>query len=320
VVRGGAGIFHERLSDRLLRRSLLFDGTRTTEVVIANPAFPEPFESGEVRSTLPSVYRLASDIGTPRLVSASVSVERSVLRKSFLTIEYAYLGGDQLYRTRNINAPLPNTGVRPDSRFVNVNQIESTAGLRSNSVNVKLTGRPAKHLKLTTNYIYSRSTNDVSSPLALPANNYDLGPERGRAEFDIRHRFNLVTSVDLPAAFTLGTAMSLNSGAPYDITTGFDNNGDTEATDRPRGFVRNSGQGFGFAQVDLRLLKKVKIGPSLDADPAERGKMHFSIDVFNIFNRPNYDQVIGVQSSPLFGQPNSARRSRTIQFSTQYSF
>jgi hypothetical protein len=320
VVRGGAGVFYERLTERLLRRSVLFDGAHTTELVIANPGYPDPFASGQARTTLPSVVRLAPDIGTPRLTHASVSLERNVWPKAFLTLEYSHLRGDQLYRTRNINAPLPGTALRPDLRFVNVNQIESSAGLRSNALNVKLAGRIGGKIKLTTNYAYSRSTNDASGPLSLPANNYDLGPERGRAEFDIRHRFNLLTSLDLPARFTLGTALSLNSGPPYDITTGFDDNGDTEATDRPAGFVRNSGQGFGFAQLDLRLLKKIKIGRSLDADPAETGKFQFSVDVFNILNRPNYEQVIGVQSSPLFGRPNSARGSRTIQFSTKYSF
>jgi hypothetical protein len=317
VVRGGAGIFYELLPERLLRDSLLYDGTRTTELVVANPSYTDPLGSGQAHTTLPSVVRLAPDIDTPYLTHASVSLERNVWRKTFLTIEYSHLRGDRLYRMRNINAPLPDTGLRPDPRFININQIESTAQLRSNALGVKLFGRVGD-IKVRANYTYSRATNDVNSPLELPANNYDLGPERGRAGFDIRHRFNLITSYKFPAQITLSTATSLNSGPPYDITTGFDDNGDTVATDRPRGFTRNSGQGFGFAQVDLRLIKEFDVGPSLDEDP--KGELDFYIDVFNILNRPNYDQVIGVQSSPLFGRPNSARQSRTIQFSIKYNF
>jgi hypothetical protein len=83
---------------------------------------------------------------------------------------------------------------------------------------------------------------------------------------------------------------------------------------------RNSGRGFRFAQLDLRLVKEFDVGPSLDEDPAERGELDFYVDVFNVLNRANYEEIVGVQTSPLFGQPTVARPARTIQFSVKYSF
>jgi len=39
-----------------------------------------------------------------------------------------------------------------------------------------------------------------------------------------------------------------------------------------------------------------------------------------LFNRVNFENYIGVQSSPFFGRANAARQDRTIQFSTRYKF
>jgi hypothetical protein len=39
-----------------------------------------------------------------------------------------------------------------------------------------------------------------------------------------------------------------------------------------------------------------------------------------VFNWTNLSGVVGIQSSPFFGQANSARQPRTIQLSVSYSF
>src|SRR5207302_1092132 len=66
-----------------------------------------------------------------------------------------------------------------------------------------------------------------------PADSYNLAGERGPADYDQRHRFNLAGVLYLPGHFTLGCVVSLSSGTPYDITTGFDDNQDTVFSDRP---------------------------------------------------------------------------------------
>ena len=142
----------------------------------------------------------------------------------------------------------------------------------------------------------------------------------GRADFDVRHKFNMISVFNLPGQdIELGSVLTLASGAPFDITTGFDDNGDTEATDRPTGVTRNTGQGPGFAQLDLRLWKKFKLGPSLGGVNEPR-ELVIRLDAFNVLNRTNYDKVIGVQSSPFFGQPHSAKAARSIQLSLRYRF
>ena len=51
----------------------------------------------------------------------------------------------------------------------------------------------------------------------------------------------------------LATVLTMASGAPLDVTTGSDDNGDLIVNDRPSGVSRNTGVGPGLTQVDLRL-------------------------------------------------------------------
>src|SRR5438309_444769 len=83
----------------------------------------------------------------------------------------------------------------------------------------------------------------------LPADNYDLRGEFGRADYDRRHRLNSAGIVKLPHGWKLGTILTLSSGAPFNITTGTDDNHDTVANDRPPGVPRNAGQGPGLANL-----------------------------------------------------------------------
>ena len=125
----------------------------------------------------------------------------------------------------------------------------------------------------------------------------------------------------LPYHLRVGTFVTLASGMPYDITTGFDNNGDSVANDRPTGSSRNAGFGPGLARVDLRLTKAFK-GPRLlnRKQDHQAQNLEISVDFFNLFNRTNFSNFVGAQSSPFFGQANAAQQARTIQVSGRYRF
>jgi len=117
--------------------------------------------------------------------------------------------------------------------------------------------------------------------------------------------------------------LMLRSGKPSDITTGLDNNRDTVANDRPPGVTRNTGQGPGLAQLDLRLTKLFSVPRPFNGFNRSKNdspNLEISIDVFNAFNHTNFGNFIGAQSSPFFGQANFALPARTIQFSTRYRF
>jgi len=201
--------------------------------------------------------------------------------------------------------------------------VESTGLLRSNALIASLQGRVKKAVKFKAQYTLSRSDDNTDGPLALPADSLNLGPEQGRSFFDVRHRFVLAGTSDLPGAFRIGLMVVANSGLPFNITTGSDDNGDGVANDRPPGVTRNTGEGPGFMQTDLRVSKLFtfyKGGLNEDGDVSGFRKMELSLDAFNLFNHTNPTNIIGQVSSPRFGQATNALPARTIQMSLRFNF
>jgi hypothetical protein len=325
-IHGGVGVFYERLGESGVEQVLLFNGSQTRTVVITDPSYPNPFDAGTATVATSSRYQFAPDLSTGYLVQYSVSLERELRKRTTVTVEYANLRGVNLFRVRDLNAPLPGTSLRPDPTLREIVQIESTGSMKSNSINVTLNAG-AGAFEGSAIYTYARTYNDTPGAKAsgsltfrLPANNYDPGAEWGRADFDIRHRFNLAGVLELPFGFQIGSILEVRSGKPYEITTGFDDNFDTNANDRPAGLGRNAGRSPGFSRLDLRLTKLFNTARPLKYPAAQPGELAFSVDVLNALNRVNCREIVGVLSSPYFGRPVSAEQPRAIQFAISYSF
>lgn len=317
VIRAGAGVFYDREPEIMQQQALLFDGLRIRQIVISNPGFPLPFDPSTAASfAVPSVVRIARGIRAPYLIQASVGVERKLGKgRNYLAVDYTRLRGVRLYRMRNINAPLPGTDVPPDPNFININQFESSASSRSNRLTVTFQVALRRSVDVLAQYTLSRALNDTGGLFSLPANNYDLRGEWGRADFDQRHRFNLVGVYRLPFGFKAGSVVNLNSEIPFNITTGFDNNHDTVANDRPPGVGRNTGQGPGFANMDLHLSKEIRLRPN-----RPRPKFEVGLDGFNVFNHVNFQNFVGTVTSRFFGRANAAKPARELQLSLKFDF
>ena len=108
----------------------------------------------------------------------------------------------------------------------------------------------------------------------------------------------------------------MNSGRPFEITTGADDNADTEVNDRPAGTRRNSGQGPGFAKLDVRLGKEWVL-PKVDG---RKLQLETVAEAFNVFNRVNLGNFVGNLTSPFFGQATSALDARRMQLSVRFRF
>lgn len=317
VLRTGFGIFYERQPEIMEQQSLLYNGGRIQQIVISNPGFPTPFAAGTpLAPATPSVVRIAPDIRFPYLLQGSFAIERKLGGgQNYLTIEYMTVRGVRLYRMRNINAPLPGTTIRPNPNFININQFEPSGTSRGNSLSFTLQTHFRRKLDVLSQYTLSRTTDDTGGLFSLPADNYNLRPERGRADFDRRHRLNFVATYRLPRDFRLGGIVNVSSGIPFNITTGFDNNHDTVANDRPPGVTRNTGRGPGFANVDARFSKVFRF----EKDKS-RPQMELAVDAFNLFNQVNFKNFVGTLTSPFFGRANAAYPARQLQLSLRFTF
>src|SRR5262249_51068566 len=240
VLRAGAGVFYDRVKESVKGRELTFDGLRFREIVISNPSYPNALQTGAGDLTPPSVVRLDPLLRTPYFLQASIGVERNLWTKTLVAVEYMTLRGSHLLRSRNLNAPLPATGLRPDSSLMNILQVESSARSRSHTLSATLKGTIGSKGAFAVQYSFGKYRDDSASAFALPANNFNLRPEWGRSNYDQRHRLVVTASRNLPGDFRLSTFASLGSNLPFDITTGRDDNGDTFTNDRPVGVTRNT--------------------------------------------------------------------------------
>ena len=152
---------------------------------------------------------------------------------------------------------------------------------------------------------------------SFPADSYDLTGEWGRSGQDARHRFHLLATLDPGKLFNLGVVLSARSGRPYNITTGFDDNRDSRAIDRPIGVARNTEQGPGYFSLDLRWSKTFPLRPGKNGKGA---RFTFSFDAFNVLNRVTRGSPVGTLSSPFFGQSVSALAARRLQLAGRIQF
>ena len=327
VLRGGIGMFHQRLSQVSVDQLHRFDGVHQQQFVIRFPSYPDPFANGTFGSTPASVRAESPLLLTPYNFISDLSVEKSLPKGLALTLAWDQSRGVHLYRGRNINAPFPGSLVRPNPAAGNIVQIESSASSRSNNITFgfRQTLRNKWNLNAFANYTLGWNYNDTDGNFgfALPENNYDVRTEWGRAPQDQRHRF--VTGVTFRTFWNVGvnTNVQANSNRPYNITTGFDDNGDTTVNDRPPGMKRNAGRGPGYFNVNTSLQKTIRLKAEAQragATASSGPNMTFIVNLWNAFNHPQYQNYSGVMTSPFFGRPNRANNPRNVELAMRFAF
>ncbi|HEY2431652.1 MAG TPA: TonB-dependent receptor [Vicinamibacterales bacterium] len=318
ALRGGAGIFYDRAGDSAIHEVLRSRENRLQRYIIVDPAYPDPFAGVSADGTPPSIVTLAPGLRTPYTVQFGGGVERQLRKGSSLAVTYLGSRGVDLFRSRDVNAPPPPSYLaRPDPSLGQVRQIESTGRQTVHSLQVLASGRLLPRLQGNLQYTFSSAHNDTSGINALPANNYDLPGEYGRADFDQRHHLEGLLQVKGGDWLHLGIAVSLLSGRPYSLRTGTDPFSTGQTNARPSGVGRNTLDGPGYASVDVKWTREFALtGKKGDDAPA----WSVGVSAFNILNHVNYVGYVGTLTSPLFGQPIAAQPPRRIQLSAEFHF
>ncbi len=167
-------------------------------------------------------------------------------------------------------------------------------------------------------YTFSRTDNNTGGVGWYPANQYDLSGEWSRADFDQRHRLNLLGSFSPGKQLTFGVGMQLATGKPYTWTTGLDPFGTGLFSARPPGVSRNSLQGPGYADLDVRLSRDFFFSQGKNR---EKGKVAtFGFEAFNVLNHVNYTSYVGNFLSSDFGRAVSALPTRRLQLTARFKF
>jgi hypothetical protein len=141
-------------------------------------------------------------------------------------------------------------------------------------------------------YMYGRAFSNTDGIGTLPANPYTMDGEYGPSALDIRHRAFIGGSIATKWRLQIAPFIMMNSGAPFNITSGTDPYGTTLYTARPvittdpsfketpfgrfnpnplsgDEISRNSGRSPGSVNVNLRLARTFGFGASRE-DTAAR--------------------------------------------------
>jgi hypothetical protein len=342
TLRGSYGYFYDWIAGDLYKQSLLFDGERQREINIFAPSYPDPGTEGV--AALTNRYLWSDDLGLPAAHRMTAGIEQTLSKNSRINGSYSRNWGHSVLRGRNLNAPV--NGVRPDPAFANTVALVSDAEVRSQSVSVfySLVRMDWHRMFFTTNYTWSRSETNSTGAFSIPANGDNLESEWGPSAGDIRHRFGASFNLAPTAAMSFGINARVQSGSPYDITTGRDNNADGVYNDRPAGVSRNAARGdwqfdlggrcsyaIGFGTPKPRqggTQMAITIGggggglaPGFGGGAAEkRYRLEFYVSGQNLLNRVNYTAYSFVQTSPFYGQPIAASQPRKLQVGARFGF
>lgn len=255
------------------------------------PTVPSSALLSAIPPTQQTIWRVADNMQAPEFYLTGLQVERQ-LPKNFTMVVGAYsLRISHAIRARDINAPLPGTittanpqGVRPNPALGDIYQYESSGKFRQNQMIFQLNSRLNPRISLSAGYFLSKTTNDTDGQggSLFPMNSYDLTGEYGRAAFDVRHRFTLFGTYSSPWwKLNFNPFIIINSGPPFNITTGQDLNLDRQFNERPtfaqlnafctanaarctsfdysstsNDFIpRNYGNGPGFVRVDMTVSR-----------------------------------------------------------------
>jgi carboxypeptidase family protein len=335
ALRGGYGLYYGRIINSTVYNALINTGNpggqnqASLGGAAANaPIFPNVLTSGAVP---PAIQFFAKDFGAPMIHQFDLIFERELLRN--LTVSASYLGSigrglptffDRNLSLANASGAFPIRGgpfdgqtltlalfntTRPLTTYAQMTEIASKVKSEYNAFVLQANHRFSNGLLFLSNYTFSKATDTLQTSTTFTANNvpfnvFDPGADRGRSNFDRRHKF-VLSSVYAPRVKTSSKfATALLDGwsiAPiYQIFSGiaFDagvsgSNGGAGSLNRSGGqnrlfglLDRNSFTGPTQHIFNLRLSRRFYI--------KEKANLEFLGEAFNL---PNTLLVTGVNST-----------------------
>jgi len=270
VIRGGAGIFYDRVGLGDFETAYLNNGVNQLQYTVYNPAF--------YTNDVPPLASLNPGQNTRYLVDPklradysmqeAIGVERQLPRNTTLAMYYTYNRSEHLAQTVPINSPVPGTynpleplsasnGVFPYSYNAgNVFEYESGGYLRQRMTMVNFNTRFSPRVSLFGNY----SLNYAHDLPSTPTDPYDFALDYGRSNLDRRNNFMLVGSIVGPKAIRVAPFFVLRSGQPYDVLDGTDVYGTTLIN--ARAALAPGAQCAGFTGTNVVLSGDVVCSPA----------------------------------------------------------
>ncbi len=257
-------------------------------------------------------------------------------------------------RIRNINAPLVASSIgaapdptasllapRPIAPGENVFQYQNTGHLAGDVISFSIDQHSYKRFGLYARYAHMHFKSSAADNPNSPQSSYSDQGESARVDWLRADSVSFLGNVTLPYRLELSTQLDARSGAPYDVTTGTDNNGDGDFNDRPS-YASAPGPGVYSTQFGLLTANTVNgnVPRNLGTMPGlihldtnlsrafildQKSKDHprtltFNARSANLLNHTNVTAVNTVLSSSSLGQSLSAEPARRIEVGVRFAF
>src|SRR2546421_9538645 len=191
VIRGGLGIFYNRISEDLILNAERFNGINQKQFVVTDPAVLDLFPAIPAIAALdafaqPQTRRqLALSLEPNRSLRGTLGVEHQVNKNFRFEIGYSYGRTLHSMRNVNINAPLagtfnpalPTSGMRPLGQSAgNILQYQSDGRSRTNNLSFSTSGT-IKKIGFWATYSWNKSRSIDNGSSGSPFNPYDFTNE-----------------------------------------------------------------------------------------------------------------------------------------------
>jgi hypothetical protein len=342
VIRASYGLYYDRVPLRATSNALQRDGSKYLVVQLAPnqpgaPVFPDVLAvQPATLPTKPNITRIDPNIPLSYTQQANFQIERELPLDAVLSVGYLNVRAKHVILSRNVNVPrfpasagVPNLG-RPDPNWGNISQFEGAGNSYYDGMVVSFNQRASRWATVRLSYTLSKTIDDAGNFFfSTVQDNFNIRDDRGLSDNDQRHRLVLSGTLEAPRernstgfgrvldGFQFGYIFTYASRLPFNVLLGSDRNFDGNNNDRPVGVGRNTGRGFDFASLDLRVSRRFRL--------TERVDLQLLAEGFNVLNRANFgvpNNTFGTRVNPLptFGQPTAAFDPRQFQFGMKVSF
>ncbi len=230
----------------------------------------------------PPAALIDPDYRTPYALHATAGVQHAFNSNWIASADYTHEEGNHAYRAYPFAAQV----FRSDNRS------------SYNALMLHLQGNVSKRFNLVANYTLSHAQTwgcvlgelfDYVNGVCDPLNPFGPG-DYGPSGEDVRHRFVLAGTVDIPGGFELTTMFQAESARPFTITRA-DNSQRISVNGKPTAL--DAFRGTPYIQMDLRITRPFRFGDRWEVRPFA--------EFFNIFNRnnPGANYVGNISSLPL---------------------
>ncbi|WP_255483749.1 carboxypeptidase-like regulatory domain-containing protein [Granulicella sp. 5B5] len=343
-----AGLFAGRYGTSDIAEVLREDGTKRVTSTVYNAVFCNGAATCNPEAGGTPIYSLRQfdpHISNLTWGAENVGGTRALPAGFNLSADW-YVGRIWNYsRTENINSPLNGepTGPRPGPANTNILQMNNSGQGRVNATFVGVENHTLKRFQfffggVRVNLIDDTDDNELSTPQTTGVETGEYAHRTGQPEWNIFGN----ASLKLPEKVQLSADFHGGGDAHYNVTTGFDNNGDGNFNDRPQyalpgqaGAVqtpygllvasggtgvlpRNVGVMPWTYYLNLNVQRTFALTRNAKADHPQ--SLTLNVRSANALNHLNVTSVGGVLGSPTFGVPYAADNGRRIEMGARYSF